>query len=396
MRYFDHNATTQMTPDAFCAFQKASEDSWFNATSPYRAGIRVYHLLEEKRLTLSKILNCDPDLIVFNSGATEGNNSLIRYFSNTFPSSPIAISSIEHDSLKLAAETFFRGKVATIPVNLDGIVNLDALQQILETQLPCLVSIIAVNHEIGTIQPWKAALEICQNYQVPLHIDASQWCGKLPANLLGECDFVTGSAHKLGGPKGIGFIKIGPPHQNYCSQVGGGQEMGHRAGTSNYPSIASMMCVWESLEAMIQPSASTGDNPLKLWIKNRNDFEALLQEAIPGLTIAGQQSERIWNTSCIILPQGESLRWIQYLEKRGFYAGTGSACASSKNAPSNKTLSAIGFTHEQINRSIRITGGWKTSLEDWKALAHALIEGDNFFTQEKSSSSRSIASMIDI
>ena len=361
MHYFDYNATTPLSQAAEEAWQKASRENWHNPSSPYRAAARARNLLEDCRERIAAILCCRPECIVFNSGATEGNNAVIGYFAaKAKPRAEILISPVEHPCVMESARASFAGHVKFLDVKSAGVVDVSKLQDMLNNRPVALVCIMAANNETGVLQPWVEAQEICLRQGVPFLCDATQWIGKLPMQSLGKCDFLTGSAHKFGGPKGTGFIKIPDTHTDFIAMHGGSQEAGHRSGTENYPSIASMVTSLEEAAGKIETAQSVQNS-------RRDNFEKELANALPDVRLIGGEAPRLWNTSSILLPEGKNTRWVLQLDKLGFAVSTGSACATGKDSPSH-VLDAMGLSAEEINRVVRVSAGWDTSENAWQAL----------------------------
>jgi cysteine desulfurase len=233
---------------------------------------------------------------------------------------------------------------------------------------PGLVAVMAANNETGIIQPWREILAICQAYEVPFFTDAVQFIGKMPCQGLGDCDYVSGAAHKFGGPRGVGFLKI--PHRSQITPLllGGKQEGGRRAGTENVAIIAAMMAALEVREKQI----SRNEHLLrKLW---RENFERDFLRTLPGASIVGTGQPRLWNTVAAIMPDGDKKhQWVIRLDKAGFAVSTGSACTTGKEEPSH-VLTAMGIKPAQAVRSVRFSAGWETTEEDWNALVAALAK----------------------
>jgi cysteine desulfurase len=207
---------------------------------------------------------------------------------------------------------------------------------------------------------------LCRRHHAAFFCDASQWLGKLSAAGLGEADWVIGSAHKFGGPKGVGFFLAAEGAQDFHAQHGGGQEHGHRAGTENFPGVAAMVAVLAEAET----KRVLLETERLRW---RETFERTLPAALPGVRVVGAGAERLWNTVSLILPHGENTRWVARLDKRGFQVSTGSACATAKEGPSH-VLAAMGYSPEETRRVIRASAGWETAETDWPKLAQALVE----------------------
>ena len=348
--YFDHNATTPLCAAARGAYLEASERFWHNPSGLYRDGAAARRALEDAREEFGEILGAEPDRIIFNSGATEGCNAIFRHFEGK----RVAISAIEHPCVTDAAEALDDAEI--VPCTRSGVTEPDTIP--IDAQL---VSIMAANNENGVLQPWREALAFCRRDGIPFHCDASQWLGKLPPDGLGDCDYLTATAHKFGGPKGTGFLVIPEGNSDFNSQSGGPQENEHRAGTEDYPSVAAML-------AALKEAQSHRGSPA-----GRDLFEEFALEHFPGTQVVGADADRLWNTSMLILPEHKNLKWLTRLSARGFSISTGSACSAGKDNPS-RVLLAMGFDYGEMSRAVRISSGHETTAADWTSLANALVE----------------------
>ncbi|HTB62493.1 MAG TPA: aminotransferase class V-fold PLP-dependent enzyme, partial [Opitutales bacterium] len=246
MPYFDYNATTPPHPAALVAAHETAGQAWHNPSSPYRAAARAHALLEESREQFASLLGGHAQNYVFTSGATEANNAVFAHFArNAAAHARVIISAIEHPSVLESAHYYFPSRTKLLRADHNGVAQVDKLDAELQTGDVALVSLLAANNETGVLQPWAEAAKICRARGVPFHCDATQWLGKLPAQALLACDYVTGSAHKFGGLKGAGFLKI-PTGANLHVQYGGEQEHGHRAGTENLPAIRAMLAALQA------------------------------------------------------------------------------------------------------------------------------------------------------
>ena len=367
MKYFDFNATTPLSSVAEEVWIKTNREYWQNPSSPYAPSARAKNHLESLRERFASILGCQSHNIVFNSGATEGNNAVIDYFAkNSLPHTRILISAIEHPSVLKAAENAFLENADFIPVSASGVVEIAKLRSLIKNEKYSLISVMAANNETGVIQPWKEILEICNENHISYHCDASQWVGKLRSEELGKCDFVTACAHKFGGPKGVGFLKISDHYVDFRSLQGGEQEFGHRGGTENLPAIAAMLSALEERILKIEATAKDQES----W---KNEFLNILMNRVPGVKIIANDSDRLWNTVSLILPQHDNTRWVILLDKLGFAISTGSACASGKEGPSH-VLAAMKYSPDEMRRVIRISGGSDTSRKAWHELGEAFSQ----------------------
>ncbi len=366
MRYFDYNATTPMSAVARETWLEMTDGFWHNPSSPYRAAARVRNRLEEGRATLAGMLACEAREVVFTSGATEANNAIMAYFARRKDADAgVWLSPVEHPCVRDAARVHFGERVRFFPADSSGRVSPGAVSEVLNARRPALVSVMAANNESGVLQPIGEIAEICRQAGVPFHCDAAQWLGKLPARELPAWGFMTGSGHKFGGPKGVGFLRVPGMWNDFRAQVGGEQERGMRAGTENPPAALSMVSALVARET----AEKVGVAERAAW---RDAFEDVLLRDIPGVQVVGRFSERLWNTSFLIMPVHPNHRWVMKLDREGFAVSTGSACATGSEAPS-QVLAAMGFSPEEARRAVRISSGLETGEEDWRSLAAAVV-----------------------
>ena len=367
MIYFDHNATTPLLHEARLAWLEADVKFPGNPSSPHRLGARADTALSEAREKLAAFLGCHAAEIVFTSGATESNNTVLHHAARTAPGeAEVWVSAVEHPCVLEPAQFHFGKRLRLMPVTRDGVMELDWLERELKRQRPALVALMAANNETGALQPWPAARELCHERATPFLCDAAQWIGKLPVRGLGQCDWVTGAAHKFGGPRGVGFLKV-PASLSVVPLIRGGpQEELRRAGTENVAGVLAMLAALEIREGQI---ARGEYGALAAW---RDEFERRLPAVLPGAEIVAPQARRLWNTITALMPEADcQQRWVVKLDKLGFAVSTGSACSSGKEEPSH-VLRAMGCSAADAGRALRFSAGWGTAEEDWTALLNAL------------------------
>ena len=369
MTYFDYNATAPVMREAREAWLHVTEKLGGNPSSLHQFGSKAAIVLAESREKLAAYLGCHPQDIVWTSGATEANNMVMHHFAKKLdPAKKVFVSAIEHPCVDDSSRHYFGKRVKTIPVTNDGVIDMDWLTAELADEQPGLVAVMAANNETGIIQPWQEIQAMCQAYEVPFFTDAVQFIGKLPCKSLGDCDYVTGAAHKFGGPRGVGFLKI--PHRSLITPLllGGKQEGGRRAGTENTAIIAAMLAALDAREKQISQSQHL---LRKVW---RDNFEAQFLRALPGATILGHNQPRLWNTVSALMPEGDrKSQWVIRLDQAGFAVSTGSACTVGKEEPSH-VLAAMGYKSAQAHRAVRLSAGWETNEADWEALLKAVIK----------------------
>ena len=346
--YFDHNATHPVSETAKRAWLDAVGKFPGNPSSPHRLGQRADAALQKARERLAAMLGCGAEEIVFTSGATESANMVLAQFED------MAVSAIEHPCVMEPS----RGKSARLlPSAATGV----CAPPRFEDGKPQLVALMAANNETGVLQPWREALVACREHGVKLFCDAAQWIGRMPAAGLGACDFVSGCAHKFGGPQGVGFLKC--PADFPPLLRGGPQEEGRRAGTENVAGVLAMVAALEERETAIRAGA------LDARIAWREEFESGFTAALPGARVLGAGVGRLWNTVSVIMPETADCRrrWVVVMDKLGFAVSTGSACASGKEKPSH-VLTAMGVSSSDAGRALRLSAGWGTTGDDWRSL----------------------------
>lgn len=357
--YFDFNATAPTGVRARSAMVEAMDSGWQNASSLYRGAGAVRRRLEDARECVAEGMGCDEGRVVFTSGATEGNNAVMMSEGmRAAGKRTVVISAVEHPCVRAAARKWFgKDRVVEIGVDTEGRVDVEALSGAIEGGGVGLVSVMAANNETGVLQPWREIAAICRAAGVRYHCDAAQWVGKMGAEGLGVCDYVTVSGHKMGAAKGCGFLVVAEDGE-FEGAVGGPQENGMRAGTENWPAVASMVAAL----------AETGERPAV----GRARFEGLLEDVVPGVRVIGG-GERLWNTAMVLVPEHKNLKWLTRLDGLGFQVSTGSACSAGKGNPSH-VMEAMGLSYEEMGRVVRVSGGWETAIADWEALAGAFGE----------------------
>lgn len=372
--YFDHNATAPLDPAARVAWLEAADRFWANPSSLYGQATAARDLLADCRERLADLLGCnDPGRIVFTAGATAANNLLARHLSTSAPPGAIALlSPLEHTAVDASIRAAFPGRVSEIGVDADGVVTPESLARALDTASVhsiASVSIMAASNESGVLQPWPELASLCRRRTIPFHTDAAQWLGKLPAAGLASCDWVTGSGHKFGGPRGVGFLLV-PANARFRGDLGGPQEQGQHAGTENLPGIAGMMAALEAREQSLADINKQG-------AAHRDAAIDILRERLPAGVIVSGNAERLWNTLAILLPGADSRKLVAALDRAGIEASTGSACSSGA-ASAARVVAAIapslGLAPGAPAGMVRFSAGPDTTAADWQAAMHALAE----------------------
>ncbi|MBE7499396.1 MAG: cysteine desulfurase [Verrucomicrobiales bacterium] len=359
MHYFDHAATHPLSEVARAAWLDAATRFPANPSSLHRLGARADRALEGARARLAAMLGCSPGEVIFTSGATESNNLMVHHLAHALTGT-VLVSSLEHPSVLEPTRHELAERRQLIPATPAGVVDLPWLENRLRTRPPAAVLLMAANNETGVLQPWREVAARCREHGVWFGCDAAQWLGKLPAAGLGACAFLTGCAHKFGGPPGVGFLK-GPTTLRPLLR-GGPQEDRRRAGTQNLPGILAMVA---SLEARERELAVGGAEQRIVW---RDRFVARVQQALPGTELLGADAPRLWNTVSLQLPpRADGRRWVVALDRLGFAVASGSACSSGRDVPSH-VLEAMGRSRDNADRVVRFSSGWETPESAWEVL----------------------------
>lgn len=361
-RYLDYNATSPAVDEAIQASLETSKNCPGNPSSLHWAGRAARKVLDDARDRLANYLHVESGSVVFTAGGTEANNMAIHGWLATQQPGNIVVSAIEHPSVLQPLSEWSRRQgwsVRLVKPARSGVIDADRFGLLIddETRLVCLM---LANNETGAIQPVSEVAERCRKHGVAMLVDAVQALGKMPLDLgQMDVDFVSLSAHKIGGPKGIGalVVKRGRKLEPYLQ--GGGQERKRRSGTENVPGAAGF-------------AAAIGIYVFEQCQAVRDGFEALLLETLPEAVIYAGEVERISNTSMFSMPglDGETL--LMQLDLAGFAVASGSACSSGKRDASHVLL-AMGVSDQQARSSIRVSFGPQHSMVDAKALVEALV-----------------------
>ena len=312
-----------------------------NPSSVHSFGRAARRVVEDARRQVAAPAAVPPGNIVFTSGGTEANNLALRGCGRQ----RILVSAVEHPSVLEAAD-----EIETVPVDGDGIVDLEALARLLQAgDAPAIVSVMLANNETGAIQPVAEAAALAHERGALFHCDAVQAAGRLPLDFTAlGVDMMTLSAHKMGGPKGAGALVVADPVHLQALIRGGGQERGRRSGTENLPGIAGFGAAAElAAKGMEEAGGLAG-------LRDRLE-DGILHE-VPTARIVGAGAERLPNTSCIALPGISAETQVMALDLAGFAVSAGSACSSGKVRASH-VLRAMGLADEIAACAIRVSLG---------------------------------------
>ena len=359
--YMDHNATTAVRPEARDAVALALALTG-NPSSVHGSGRKARRLVEDARDAVAALVGAAPAWVVFTSGGTAANNLALRVLPKR---APILCSAVEHASVLSVMDG-----IVEIPVDGDGVVDLGALEALLAGEdTPALVSVMLANNETGVLQPVADVAALAHEHGALIHCDAVQAAGKMAIDFraLG-CDLMSLSAHKIGGPSGVGALVVTSGVEGDLSLIpmlrGGGQERGRRAGTENVPGIAGFGAAARAAREGLTDFARLGrwreriENRLRQHADNR---------------VYGFGVPRLANTSCLTKPGVEAETQVIQLDLAGVAVSAGAACSSGKVEPS-RVLAAMGVDANEAATAIRVSLGWNTTEDDADKFVEAWIQ----------------------
>ena len=369
--YLDWNATAPLRPAAREAFAAALERVG-NPSSVHGEGRAARALIEQARGEVAALAGAEVGNVIFTSGGTEANALAL----SPALGERLLLSAIEHPSV-LAGGRFAPQSIARIAVDADGIADLAALEAELVDGPRALVSIMAANNETGVVQPVAAAAEIVHRAGGLLHVDAVQAAGRMPLdiNTLGA-DLITLSAHKIGGPKGVGaLIRREESIQIEPLIRGGGQERGSRAGTENVSGVAAFGAAATAIRAQLSAEVTR-------MAAQRAKLEAGILAVTPNAVIFGSAVARLPNTTLVAVPGAKAETLVIAFDLDGVAVSSGAACSSGKVAPSH-VLAAMGVEPALARSAIRVSLGHTTTgaeidrfLQVWNRLTQSLSKGE--------------------
>ncbi len=349
--YADNAATTKMSDTAIAVMLDYMQNHYGNPSSLYMIGQEAKEKLEQARSDTAEIINAEPREILFTSGGSEADNQAIlsaaaigrKQGKKHIVSTAFEHHAVLHTLKKLESDGF---EVTLLPVHESGIVDIHELEALIREDT-CLVTVMFVNNEIGTIQPISEIGEICHRHGVIFHTDAVQAVGHLPIDVKAmNIDMLSASAHKFHGPKGVGFLYARKGIRLTNLIEGGAQERGKRAGTENLPGIASMVAALKESVVNMQGVSERLTAVRDYLIKGLSE--------IPHCALNGDAVFRMCNNVNFSFEgiEGESL--LILLDRKGISASSGSACTSGSLDPSHVLL-AIGRVHEVAHGSLRLS-----------------------------------------
>ena len=362
MIYLDNAASTAVHPEVVKEMLPYFDTQYGNPSSIHQFGRKTKNAIQKARKQVATLIGAEPNEILFTSGGTESNNTILYGIPKSqgpkFVLNHIITSAIEHEAILEPCRDLEKNgvKVTYLSVDEYGLVNPNDITNSINPQT-VIVSVMFANNEVGTIQPIKEISKICNKYQIPLHTDAVQAVGKIPINVkdLGV-DALSISSHKINGPKGVGALFIKKGLTIAPEILGGGQENGMRSGTENVASIVGFGKACEIAKERLSKNISHFQTLHSLILSK------ILKE-IPHVKLNGHPEKRIFNNIHLTFlgVNGEDL--IIKLDEHDIAASTGSACSVHTQKASH-VLKAMDFNHEQITGSLRISFGYMNTLDE--------------------------------
>lgn len=368
--YFDYNATTTLDPAVREAMLPFLSEIWGNPSSVHHVGRKARALLDDARDRAAKFLGAKPSEIIFTSGGTEANNLAIFGAARLLKpkGKHLITSAIEHHAVLHCFDYLEKKEgfeVTRLPVNSEGRVSVNDLKSAIRADT-VLVSIMAANNEIGTIQPVAELGAVCRERGIIFHTDTVQWFGKEPFENIGyfNADLVSICAHKFHGPKGAGLLYIKSPLHPDPILFGGGHENERRAGTENLPAIIGLVA---ALEKFLKPPVF---ERIKLKALAAKLIAAI--EKIDGCELVSPRENCLANTVSFVVRGADSIGLMAGLDLEGICASSGSACSAGSIEPSHVIL-AIG-KKESANSLVRFSLGRDSTAEEVNFVCAALPE----------------------
>ena len=370
MIYMDNAATTRMSERAFEAMRPFFMEQYANAAGTYSFANASKEAVETARKQVAKVIGAKANEIFFTCGGTESDNWALKGVAQAFAAKGkhIIISAIEHHAILHSVQALEKQgwEVTVLPVDEFGMVSVEALEKAIREDT-VLVSIMAANNEIGTIQPIKEIGAVCRKYGVLFHTDAVQAYAHIPLDVNEmNIDLLSASGHKFHGPKGVGFLYVRKGVRLMPFMDGGAQEKKRRAGTTNVAGIVGM-------GAAAQEAAANMEAAMAKVREIRDHMIARIENEIPYCRLNGHRTERLpGNVNfCFRFIEGEGM--LMLLDFNGICASSGSACTSGSLDPSHVLL-AIGLPHEIAHGSLRLSLSEETTMEEADKVVDALKE----------------------
>lgn len=359
--YLDYSATTPLRPEVRAAMAPYLDDEFGNPSSIHSYGRAARVAVEEARRRILSALGAAGGRVVFTGSGSEADCLAVLGFARRRLGGCVIRSSIEHKAV-IASTSVLEASgydVRVAPVEANGVIDLEALAELMpDDGRPTLITVMWANNETGVIQPMAALGELCRERGATFHSDAVQAFGKVPVDVeAADVDLLALSAHKLGGPKGIGALYIRDEIELEPLIYGGGQESGLRSGTENVAGAVGLA------EAAAVGAAELQTEPVRLCAL-RDKLEAGLRESLPGIAVnGGDAAERLPNVLNVSVPGIDLEGVLTALDLEGICLSSGSACTTGSVAPSH-VIEAMGRKGDLARNTIRLSLGWGTRPEE--------------------------------
>jgi len=383
--YLDWNASARIYPQVIELMSKVLSDGG-NASSVHQEGRCAHNHIEAAREQVAQLVNADPRSIVFTSGGSEANSLALSGLAGNGTIDRILISPVEHSSI-LASAQLEGVDLSSIAVNKDGIVDLKALETALKKAVVAgqrvLVSIMWANNETGVIQPIEDIVRLAHAHAALVHCDGVQAAGKVPVDFTASgLDLMSLSAHKIGGPQGVGALVVRPSVVLAPMLRGGGQELSRRAGTENLGGIAGF-----GLAAKLIANDNHGAKLSGLQRQLESEIKQIRSDAV----IFGETQKRLPNTTCVAVRGTTAETLLIMLDLAGIAVSSGSACSSGKVAASH-VLAAMGVETSLARAGLRISTGRTSTKEDIEKFINAWSKAVG---TERQQSNEKVSELID-
>jgi cysteine desulfurase len=369
MIYLDYNATTPVAPEVFQAMEPYLTKEFGNPSCDYPLGLKSCEAVRQARREVAALLGCGPETVVFTSGATEANNTVLKGVAYHHGQGHIITVATEHPAV-LAPCRFLQSQgfgVTVLPVDASGRVDPDAVRRAL-TPATILISVMHANNETGAIQPLREIGALARAAGVKFHTDAAQSVGKIPVDVEAlQVDFLTVAGHKFYAPKGVGALYVRPGTDFTPLLHGASQEGGRRAGTENVPYMVALGAACR----LARERLATPPTHLQTC---RDRLHELLAAGAPGLILNGPAEDRLPNTLNVSFPGVSGCDLMA--SQPQVCASLGSACHAGQEAMS-PVLAAMGVATDVARGAVRFSVGFPTTLEEVEDAAQLLLQGLN-------------------
>src|SRR5579864_264216 len=368
--YLDYAATSPLWPEVRAAMAPYLDDRYANASSLYAAAREARKAIEEAREIIAGAVGARPDEVVFTSGGTEADNIAVQgaaFRARNEGRDGIVVSAIEHHAVLDTAQWLGRNgfRVTEVPVDADGVLDVEALGRVVDKKTG-VVSVMAANNEVGTIQPIARAGEIARAAGARFHTDAVQALPWIAVDVA-DTDLIALAGHKVGGPKGVGALIVRRGVGIEPLVHGGGQERGLRSGTYNVAGIV-------GFGAAVKTTLDARDQLVPRVRALRDRLQDALTTRIPKVTVNGARAERLPNNCNVCIDGIESEPLLLLLDAAGIAASSGSACQSGA-AEASHVLTAMGVPKARALGALRLTLGRDTTAQEIDAAVGEIEAG---------------------